>query len=56
MIIVKGFSKVSKKGYSAKKRSYYAPMVITYADGTRKYIGIDKLKADGSLKKGAMEA
>lgn len=56
MMIVKGFSKVSKKGYSKRKRSYYAPIVITYADSTRKYIGVDKLKADGSLKKGAMEA
>lgn len=48
-MLLTGYARYSKKGKSQKKQSYYAPLTITYADGTRKYITEKELKADGSI-------
>lgn len=51
MMIVKGFSRISKKGEAKKRRSTYSPLTITYANGTMKTYKSEDFMADGSLPK-----
>lgn len=50
MLFVRGFSKVSKKGKAKKRREAYAPLTITYRDGTVRVYEPKDFKANGSLK------
>lgn len=50
MLLIRGFSKVSKKGEAKKKREAYAPLTITYRDGTVRTYEPKDFMANGSLK------
>lgn len=50
MMIIRGFSRVSKKGEAKRRRDAYAPLTITYRDGTVKVYEPKDFMADGSLK------
>ena len=50
MLFVRGFSKVSKKGEAKKRKNAYAPLTITYHDGTVRVYEPKDFKANGSLK------
>lgn len=49
-MIIRGFSKVSKKGETKKRRETYAPLTITYRDGTVRVYEPKDFMANGSLK------
>lgn len=51
MMIIRGFSRVSKKGEAKRRRDAYAPLTITYRDGTVKVYEPEDFIANGSLKK-----
>lgn len=51
MMIIRGFSKISKKGEAKRRRDAYAPLTITYRDGTVKVYKPKDFMADGSLKR-----
>lgn len=50
MLFVRGFSKVSKKGEAKKRKNAYAPLTITYRDGTVRVYEPKDFMANGSLK------
>lgn len=50
MLVIRGFSRVSKKGESERRREAYAPLTITYRDGTVRVYEPKDFMADGSLK------
>ena len=50
MLLIRGFSKVSKKGETKKRREAYAPLMITYRDGTVRTYEPKDFMANGSLK------
>lgn len=50
MLLIRGFSKVSKKGEAKKRREAYAPLTITYRDGTVRTYEPKNFMANGSLK------
>ena len=50
MLFVRGFSKVSKKCNAKRRRETYAPLTITYRDGTVRVYEPKDFKANGSLK------
>lgn len=49
-MMIRGFSRVSKKGEAKKRRSAYSPLTITYKDGTVKTYEPKDFMANGSLK------
>lgn len=51
MMIIRDFSRVSKKGEAKRRRDAYAPLTITYRDGTVKVYEPKDFRADGSLKR-----
>ena len=50
MLLIHGLSKVSKKGEAKKRREAYAPLTITYRDGTVRTYEPKDFMDNGSLK------